>query len=51
MFVQYDEKLSNKIFDPNKLKITFLDSSNRKKIAMNLKANFLSVCIIWLKVT
>ena len=47
MFAKFDEKLCNKRYDTNDLKTRYLNSSKRKKIAMNRKENFLSVCTIW----
>ena len=47
MFVKFGEKLGGKRYDTNDLKTGYLNSSKHKKIAMNPKENFLSVCTIW----
>ena len=47
LFVKFGEKLCSKRYDTNDLKTRYLNSSKRKKIAMNRKENFISVCKIW----
>ena len=47
VFVKFGEKFCSKRYDTNDLKTRYLNFSKLKKIAMNRKENFLSVCTIW----